>query len=74
MIDLINLRIFGIAILVASIGLVTLGSQAALATEYIMLDADEAAMTGNNTTNMTIGNMNQTESENMTSMMDNSTG
>jgi hypothetical protein len=73
---LINLIIFGIAILISSIGVVAVGSQTVLASicppMCIDIDADEAAMAGN-VTNMTTGNVNQTESENMTSMMDSST-
>lgn len=74
MIDLIDLRIYGIALLVASIGFVTTGSHAALATLVADLDTDEAATASNDTTNMTIGSTHQTELQNMTSsMMTNST-
>ena len=74
---MINLRILGIAILVASIGF-THGIQNvfAFAGYFIAadIDVDEGAMSGNNTTDMTMGNMNETESQNMTgSMMNNST-
>ena len=70
---MINLRILGIAVLVALLGIVTISLQATSALETIFLDADEAAM-AENTTNMSMANTNQTESQNMTgSMMDNST-
>jgi hypothetical protein len=62
--------------IVATLGFISVGSQTVLASicppMCIDIDADEAAMAGN-VTNMTTGNVNQTESENMTSMMDNST-
>ena len=80
---MINLRILGIAMLVTSLGIVAIASHTVSASicppmcdpVRTDIDVDEAAMAENNTTNMTTGNTNQTESQNMTSgMMDNSTG
>lgn len=77
MIELINLRLLGIAILFALVGSAIAGSQTSSAFAGNILttdiDADEFERAGN-TTNMTMGKTNQTESQNMTgSMMDHST-
>ena len=63
--------------IVTSIGFVIYGSQSVIAvgmiTADVDVDVDEVEMAGN-ATNMTMADANQTESQNMTGMINNSTG
>ena len=62
-------------LIVTSIEFVIYGSQSVIAVGMITadVDVDEAEMAGN-ATNMTMADTNQTESQNMTGMINNSTG
>ncbi len=77
-IRLIDIRIFGISLIVATVGIVAVGSQTVLASicppMCADVDVDEAEMAGNNTNMTMMDGLNQTESENMTGTTNNFTG